>query len=271
MTAVGAGRTGDLVGVAVLSHTVPTPRTRGDVRLNYLRIADLVVGMAYGEPGLDLIVFPEYGTHGFREAPAAARLTEPGEDVAIFARACRAAGVWGVFSVSGGCCRPEPGHAVVLIDDRGEVVARHSRDADTRGGDPPDVVTGPGGLRTGLSISRDDPLAGPGCRYRGAELLIRHQAEPGLPAAAQVRAARAAAWLGSCYVVAPNAAGRAGTRRWSGHSAIVGFDGVTLGECGDEEHEFSYAELSVDALRAARAARERLERTLRTRALARAC
>ncbi|MDN5932717.1 MAG: aliphatic amidase, partial [Pseudonocardia sp.] len=185
-----------------------------------------------------------------------------------FARACRTAGVWGVFSVS---CRPDPDHTVVLIDDRGEVVQRHRRVAGTRGGDPPDVVPGPGGLRTGVSICRADPAVGEGCQFRGAELLIRCQADPDVPAAAQVQAGRAAAWMGTCYVVAANAAGSAGSRHWAGHSAIVGFDGVTLGECGDEEHEFCYADLSVDALRAARAARERLERTLRTRALARAC
>lgn len=275
MRQVGAGpaaRPRGGVGVAVLSHTVPAPRSRADVRLNYLRIADLVVGMKLGEPGLDLIVFPEYGTHGFGAGPDGhGPLTTAGEDVAVFARACRAARVWGVFSVSGGCCRPDPDHTVVLIDDRGEVAQRHRRAAGARGGDPPDVVRGPGGLLTGLSICRGDPAVGQGCQYRGAELLVRYQAEPGVPAGAQVQSARAAAWMGVCYVVAPNAAGRAGWRRWSGHSTIVGFDGVTLGECGDEEHEFQYAELSVDALRAARARRERLERTLRTRAPARAC
>ncbi|QJY49297.1 nitrilase-related carbon-nitrogen hydrolase [Pseudonocardia broussonetiae] len=257
------------VGVAVLSHTVPAPRTRADVRRNYLQIADLVVGMKHGEPGLDLIVFPEHGTHGFGP-PGRDALTMPGEDVAVFARACRAAAVWGVFSVSGGRSRPDPDHTVVLIDDRGEVVLRHSRAAGRRGGDPPDVVSGPGGLRTGLSICRDDSAVGEGCQFRGAELLVRYQAEPDVPAYAQVLAARAAAWMGTCYVVAPNAAGHAGGRRWSGHSAIVGFDGVTLGECGDEEYEFQYAELSVSALRRARAGRSLLESTLRTRAMTRA-
>lgn len=255
------------VGVAVLSHTVPSPRTRDDARLNCLRIADLVVGMKHGEPGLDLIVFPEHGTHGF----GAGALTVPGEDVAVFARACRRAGVWGVFSVGDDRRGPDPDHTVVLIDDRGRVALRHSRAAGRRGGDPPEVVVGPGGLRTGLSICRDDPAVGHGCQFRGAELLIRHQAEPDVPASAQVQAARAAAWMGACFVVAPNAAGRAGSRHWSGHSAIVSFDGVTLGQCGGEEHEFQYAQLPVDALRRARDGRGRLEHTLRRRVLARAC
>ncbi len=265
------GTAGTTVGVAVLSHTVPVLRCRGDVRLNYLQIADLVVGMARGEPGLGLIVFPEYGTHGWAGDDAAGGwLTAPGEEVAVFARACRTAGVWGVFSVSGGRARPDPDHTFVLIDDRGRVVQRHRRIAGLRGADRPDVVDGPGGLQIGLTIGMDDPAVGSGCRFRGAELLIRCQVTPDVSAAAQVQSARAAAWMGTCYVVAANAAGRAGTHRWSGHSAIIGFDGATLGQCGDEEHEFQYAALSVEALRGARAARDRLERTLRGRVSARA-
>ncbi len=73
--------------------------------------------------------------------------------------------------------------------------------------------------------------------------------------------------MGSCYVVAANTAGNAGSHRWSGHSAIVGFDGSALRQCGDEEHEFQYAELSVSSIRAARADRDRRQRELRTRAL----
>ena len=253
--------------MAVLSYAVPQLRTRDDVRLNYVRIADLVVGMARGEPGLDLIVFPEHGTHGFAESRRTDELTAPGEDIAIFSQACRTARVWGAFSVSGGRCRPDPDHRLVLIDDRGAVVAQHRRVAGTQGGDPPTVVTGPGGLRTGLTVHLDRPAFDSGCQFRGAELLVRYQAEPDVPAAAQVRTARATAWMGSCYVVAANTAGNAGSHRWSGHSAIVGFDGSTLRQCGDEEHEFQYAELSVSSIRAARADRDRRQRELRTRAL----
>ena len=269
----GAERASGTVGVAVLSYTVPELHTRSDVRLNYLRIADLVVGMARGEPGLDLIVFPEYGTHGFADGGCGAEagafgLTAPGEDVDMFSRACRIAGVWGVFSVSGGCCRPDPDHTVVLIDDRGEVVQRHRRCPGADGGDLPDVVDGPGGLRTGLTVCDGPERPGPGsaCRIRGAELLIRYQVAPDATANEQVAAARTAAWMGTCYVVSVNAAGTAGPRSWSGHSAIVGPDGRILGQCGDEEYEFQYAELSIGALRAGRAERARLQAVLRERA-----
>lgn len=261
-----AERAAGSVGVAVLSYTVPKLCTRDDVRRNYFRIADLVVGMARGEPGLDLIVFPEYGTHGYALQPCHDELTAAGEDVDVFAQACRAAGVWGVFSVSGGRCRPDPDHTVVLIDHRGEVVLRHRRRAGTLGGDPAEVVVGPGGLLTGLSVcAAGGAPPGAGCQTRGAELLVRCQTTPGVPASEQVAAARTAAWMGTCYVVDVNPAGRAGPSRWSGHSVIVGPDGAALRQCGNEEHEFQYAELSVGELRSARAERTQVNRALRER------
>lgn len=262
-----AGRGGGSVGVAVMSYTIPAPGTWTDVRLNHLKIADLVVGMAGGEPGLDLVVFPEYSTNGLAAGHDAEIRMAAGEAVELFSRACRAGRVWGLFSTGEGRF-PGPDHSFVLIDDEGRVVMRHRRVAGGLGGDPPDVVTGPGGLRIGVSVCTDDAVSPEACQVRGAELLVRCTAAPNVSAADQIRAARAVAWMSTCYVVASNPAGRIGATRWAGRSAIVGFDGSILGQCGDEEYEFQYAELSTGAVRAARARRIHLERTIRTRAFA---
>lgn len=262
----GPGRDDGRIGVAVLNYPAPLPHSRSDVQQNYLKIADLTVGILRGLPGLDLIVFPEYSTHGHGGCAGSA-LTASGEEIEVFAAGCRAAGVWGVFSVSGGRSRPDPDNTMILIDDRGIVVARYRRSGDPVDGmrdTPPTVVDGPGGLRTALAIcDADEPHRDTGCQVRGAELVIRCQRAPGLAADRQIAAARAMAWMDICYVATVNAAGSDDVHHWCGHSAIVGFDGSTLCQSGDEEYGLQYAELSTTAVRGARAARARQQRALR--------
>ncbi|GAA7051798.1 hypothetical protein HpCHN1_12080 [Helicobacter pylori] len=88
--------------VAAIQFPVPIVNSRKDIDHNIESIIRTLHATKAGYPGVELIIFPEYSTQGLNTAKWLSEyflLDVPGKETELYAKACKEAKVYGVFSI----------------------------------------------------------------------------------------------------------------------------------------------------------------------------
>lgn len=240
---------GDAMSV-VMCQFAPRPATdRDGVRQNIQRICEYVDRACGGFPGVDLIVFPEYSTHGFGFDPYATHLSLassiPGPETELFGKKAKDNNVWLCVSVVERADEPgkNPHNSMVIINPKGEVALTYRKmipwcpKEPWTPGEEMLVCNGPKGSKIGIAICSDFdyPEVAREAAWKGANVILRpskymYPWDHIWDITNQVRA-----YENMAYVIATNHTGMDASYSYFGRSMAVDFDGRILCRMGDTE------------------------------------
>ena len=240
---------GDAMSV-VMCQFSPTPASDWDgVKANIERIYEYVDRACNSFPGVDLIVVPEYSTHGFGFDPYAKHLnlasTIPGRETELYGKKAKEKGVWLCVSVVERADNPndKPHNSMVIINADGEVALKYRKmipwcpKEPWTPGEEMNVCDGPKGSRLAMAICSDFdyPEIAREAAWKGANVILRpskymYPWDNIWDITNQVRA-----YENQMYVVAVNHTGNDAAYSYFGRSMVCDYDGNIIAKLGDSE------------------------------------
>lgn len=244
--------------LAMVQLPAPIVESRADIDRQVNLIVKTIHSIKAGYPGVELIVFPEYSTQGLNTKKW---LTEeflvdvPGKETEIFAKACKEAKVYGVFSFIER--NPEnkklnPYDTAIIINPKGEIVLKYRKlfpwtpiEPWAPGNLGMPVCEGPGGSKLSVCICHDGmiPELAREAAYKGCNVYIRISGYSTQVNEQWKLTNRANAWNNLMYTASVNLAGYDGVFYYFGEGQVCNFDGNTVVQGDRNPFEIVTAEI----------------------------
>ncbi len=228
--------------VAAIQFPVPIVNSRKDIDHNIESIIRTLHATKAGYPGVELIIFPEYSTQGLNTAKWLSEeflLDVPGKETELYAKACKEAKVYGVFSIMerNPDSNKNPYNTAIIIDPQGEIVLKYRKLFPWNPIEPwypgdlgMPVCEGPGGSKLAVCICHDGmiPELAREAAYKGCNVYIRISGYSTQVNDQWILTNRSNAWHNLMYTVSVNLAGYDNVFYYFGEGQICNFDGTTL-------------------------------------------
>jgi amidase len=240
---------GDAMSIVICQFSPDAAADAEGVKRNIARIEQYVNQACGSFPGVDLVVVPEYTTHGFGFNPYATHLslasTIPGPETDAYGEIAKKKKVWLCVSVveRGDAPGSKPYNSMVIISDKGKVALKYRKifpwcpKEPWTPGEEMNVCDGPKGSKLAMAICSDFdyPEIAREAAWKGANVILRpskymYPWDHIWDITNQVRA-----YENQVYVVAVNQTGRDASYSYFGRSMVVDYDGRILASLGENE------------------------------------
>lgn len=250
------------VVIGLVQLQVPVVETPDQLVAQTQRVVQMVAKARRNNPGLDLVVFPEYALQGLSMNTAPELMCSlDGPEVAAFRQACIEHHLWGCFSIMEYNPKGNPYNTGLVIDDQGQILLYYRKlhpwvpvEAWEPGNLGIPVITGPRGCKLALIICHDGmfPEMARECAYKGAEIMLR-TAGYTAPIRHSWRITNQANAFQNLMVTASVClCGSDGTFDSMGEGMVCNFDGTVMVQGSHRPDEIITCEVRPDLVREAR-------------------
>ena len=250
------------VVIGLVQLQLPVVATPAQLTTQAQRIVQMMGKARRNNPGMDMVVFPEYALHGLSMSTQPELMCRmDGPEVASFKAACIEHRLWACLSLMDFNPNGNPYNSGIVIDDQGAVALYYRKlhpwvpvEAWEPGNLGIPVIDGPRGCKLALIICHDGmfPEMARECAYKGAEIMLRTAGYTAPIRHSWQITNQANAFQNLMVTASVCLCGSDGTFDSMGEAMFCNFDGTIMAQGGGRADEIISCEVRPDLVREAR-------------------